>query len=101
MPRKVRVAGVGEIPDGEGKAFTCGNHRVAVFNIAGRYYAISDTCPHAGGPLSDGWLDGTEVTCPWHGWSFDVQYTDNDPGDGVSRYRIHVEGDDINIEVPD
>ncbi|GMU94245.1 MAG: hypothetical protein AMXMBFR4_33030 [Candidatus Hydrogenedentota bacterium] len=101
MPQKIRVARVGEIPDGEGKAFTCGNHRIAVFHIAGNYYAVSDTCPHAGGPLSDGWIDGTEVTCPWHGWSFDVQYTDHDPGDGVCRYRTCVEGDDISVEVPD
>lgn len=101
MPQKIRVASVGEIPDGEGKAFTCGSHRIAVFHISGNYYAVSDTCPHAGGPLSDGWIDGTEVTCPWHGWSFDVQYTDKDPGDGVRRYRICVEGDDINVEVPD
>jgi nitrite reductase/ring-hydroxylating ferredoxin subunit len=101
MPELVKVGVKSDIPDGEGKAFTCGKHRVAVFNIEGNYFAISDSCPHAGGPLSDGWLEGTEVTCPWHGWTFDVKPCDEDPKDGLCRYKVHLDGDDIKVEVPD
>ena len=101
MPDYVKLGIRSDIPDGEGKAFTCGKHRVAIFNIDGRFHAISDSCPHAGGPLSDGWLEGTEVTCPWHGWTFDVTHCDEDPKDGVCRYKVHVDGDDIKVEIPD
>ncbi len=90
-----------EIPDGEGKPFMCGNHRVAVFNIAGSFFAISDACPHAGGPLSDGWLDGTEVTCPWHGWTFDVKPCEHDPKDGVCRYKVVIEDETVIVEIPE
>ena len=101
MPELVKVGVAGDIPNGEGKAYTCGKHRIAVFHIDGSYFAVSDACPHAGGPLSDGWLEGTEVTCPWHGWSFDVKLCDVDPKDGLCRYRVQVQGDEIHVEIPD
>jgi len=45
---------------------------VAVFNVAGRVCATQAKCTHRGGPLSEGALDGSTVTCPWHGSQFDV-----------------------------
>jgi 3-phenylpropionate/trans-cinnamate dioxygenase ferredoxin component len=45
---------------------------VAVWNIGGTYYGAEDFCPHLGGPLSEGTLEGTCVTCPWHGAKFDL-----------------------------
>jgi nitrite reductase/ring-hydroxylating ferredoxin subunit len=101
MSEVVKIAEVTEIADGEGKAVTLGKRRIAVFNMGGTFHAISDACPHAGGPLSDGWLDGTEVTCPWHGWSFDVQYCDEDRKDGICRYKVHVDGNDVKVELPE
>ena len=101
MGEVVKVAEVGEIPEGEGKSVTCGKHRIAVFNTGGTFHAISDSCPHAGGPLSDGWIEGTKITCPWHGWSFDILYSEEDRRDGICRYRVHVEGNDIKVELPE
>ncbi|MBM3289947.1 MAG: Rieske 2Fe-2S domain-containing protein [Candidatus Hydrogenedentes bacterium] len=101
MAATMKIGVKSDIPAGEGRAYTCGNHRVAVFNVGGNFFAISDACPHAGGPLSDGWIDGTEVTCPWHGWTFDVRPCDVDPGDGVCRYPVHIDGDALSVEVPD
>jgi nitrite reductase/ring-hydroxylating ferredoxin subunit len=101
MPEFVTIAQKSDVPEGESKAFTCGKHRIALFNVEGAYHAISDTCPHAGGPLSEGWVDGTEVTCPWHGWTFDVRYCEEDRRDGVCRYRVLVDGEDIKVELPD
>ncbi|MBW2253216.1 MAG: Rieske 2Fe-2S domain-containing protein [Deltaproteobacteria bacterium] len=46
---------------------------VAVCNVDGTYYAVSNVCPHAGGPIGDGTLAGHTVVCPYHGWSFDVR----------------------------
>ncbi len=73
MPPYVRVAAVGEIPAGRGKAVVVGGREIAVFNVAGSYYAVEGTCPHQGGPLAEGWLEGPLVTCPWHAWCFDVR----------------------------
>jgi len=101
MPALVKLGAAADIPHGEGKAFTCGDRRVAVFNIDGNFFAIDDACPHAGGPLSDGWIEGTEVICPWHGWAFDVRPCAEDPKDGVCRYKVHVEAGTIAVELPD
>lgn len=46
---------------------------VALFNVDGIMYALDGVCPHQGGPLGRGCLEGAIVTCPWHGWQFDVR----------------------------
>jgi nitrite reductase/ring-hydroxylating ferredoxin subunit len=73
MERFVRVAAAGEIPPGHAKAVVAGNLEVAVFNVEGAFYAVEASCPHQGGPLAEGWIEGPVVTCPWHAWSFDVR----------------------------
>ena len=71
----VTVARVGEIANGEAKAFEVGEHVVAVFLHEGDYYAIDDMCPHMGASLATGHFDTVQmnVACPWHGWRFDVR----------------------------
>jgi nitrite reductase (NADH) small subunit/3-phenylpropionate/trans-cinnamate dioxygenase ferredoxin subunit len=84
-------------------AVQVGPERVALFNVAGTIFAIGDTCTHRGGPLSDGVLDGTLVTCPWHGAEFDVRTGQNvtpPAPQPVSCFKVRVQGDDIEIEVP-
>ena len=68
-----------ELPPGKSRQFSISNEKgtkieIAVFNIDGIYYAISNTCQHQGGPLSEGILDNEKkiVTCPWHGWKYSV-----------------------------
>lgn len=73
MSRFVAVASTSEIPPGEAKAFIVGDREIGVFNVDGTFYAIENTCPHQGGPLADGWIEGCVVTCPWHSWSFDLR----------------------------
>jgi len=46
---------------------------VALFNVDGELFALDNTCPHAGGPLGEGTLQGDLVRCPWHGWKFNVR----------------------------
>jgi nitrite reductase/ring-hydroxylating ferredoxin subunit len=74
---------------------------VAVYNVDGRFYATSEACTHAEGPLSEGWLNGTIVTCPWHDSCFDVTTGEvrcgpaNDP---LISYRVIIEGDIGRVE---
>jgi nitrite reductase/ring-hydroxylating ferredoxin subunit len=68
----IEVARVDQVPPGSGRLFTVADKDVAVFNVDGNICAIADTCPHAGGSLGMGKLDGRIVTCPVHGMKFDV-----------------------------
>ena len=65
-----KVATVQEVPQGGGKRVTVRGRTLAVFNAGGTFYAIDDTCPHRGAPLSEGMVAGKEVTCPWHAARF-------------------------------
>ena len=68
-----RIASVSEIPEGSGKELVAGGRVVALYHVDGEFFALDGVCPHAGGPLGQGTVDGCVVTCPWHGWQFDVR----------------------------
>lgn len=57
---------------GEVRCVQVGDKPVAVWNVEGRLYGAEDFCPHLGGPLSEGTLEGACVRCPWHGAKFDL-----------------------------
>jgi len=98
----VKAARTGDIVSGGGKMAEVTGKKIAIFNVGGNYYAIDDTCTHKGGPLSEGALDGKEVTCPWHGAVFDVttgKVLGPPAPRSVSRYNVRVAGNDIEVEV--
>jgi len=98
----VKVAKTDEVAPGQGKMIEVGGKKIALFNVEGSFYAIDDTCTHRGGPLSEGVLEGKQVTCPWHGATYDVTTGEvlGPPAPrGVARYNIRVEGADIEVEV--
>jgi len=98
----VKVAKTDEISPGHGKLVEAGGKKIALFNVEGTFYAIDDTCTHVGGPLSEGSLDGKEVTCPWHGAIYDVtsgEVLGPPAPQGVARYDVRVEGTDIEVEI--
>ena|SRR5271156_3450463 len=98
MPRFVPVASVSDIPPGQARAFAVGDREVAVFNVGGRFHAIENTCPHQGGPLADGWLEGNVVRCPWHAWCFDVRDgTMTLGGSSVDAFDVQVDGSTISV----
>ena len=72
MAEFVEIARLDQVPRGRGAVFSAAGKDVAVFNVDGNICAIADTCPHAGGSLGLGKLDGRIVTCPVHGMKFDV-----------------------------
>jgi NAD(P)H-dependent nitrite reductase small subunit len=66
----VTVARVADVAPGTAKTVVVGDREIALFNVGGAFYALDNTCPHQGGPLAEGWIEGKTVTCPWHAWSF-------------------------------
>ena len=102
MTEFVKVAKTGEIAPGEARAVEAAGKRIALFNVGGTFYAIDDACTHRGGPLSEGTVLGTEVTCPWHGAIFDVS-TGSVLGPPAPRdlahYAVRVKGEDIEVEL--
>jgi 3-phenylpropionate/trans-cinnamate dioxygenase ferredoxin subunit len=67
------IARSDELRDGEMKKVEVDGHELLLARVEGSYYAIDDRCPHMGGDLSEGSLDGSIVTCPKHGSRFDVR----------------------------
>lgn len=88
----VEVASLDEVPVGKGSVFTASGKDVAVFNVGGNIFAIANDCPHFGGPLGMGKLDGNIVTCPMHGMKIDVTTGcfAGRPENGVVPYRVKV-----------
>ena len=101
-PSPPRFAELNDIPPGKSVCVLLGDEKVALFNVDGTVYALSHTCSHRGGPLSEGEVEGTTVTCPWHGASFDLK-TGAALGppamQGVKRYLVEVEGNDIRLSL--
>jgi nitrite reductase (NADH) small subunit len=98
----VTVAKVSDIAEGQGQAFAVNGRMVAVFNEAGKFYAMDDFCPHMGASLAGGYLEEGIVTCPWHAWRFcihDGRWCDN-PKIGVDSFEVRVAGDEIQVKVP-
>ncbi len=101
MANFIRVAATSDIPVGQGKTVEVSGKQIAVFNCNGAFYAIDNTCKHQGGPLGEGELDGTVVTCPWHGWTYDVTtgQSPDDPECAVDKYEVKVDGTDVLVGI--
>jgi len=96
-----KVAAKGDLLPGESILVEVHGQKIAVFNSGDSYYAISDTCSHRGGPLSQGQVEGTVVICPWHGARFDLRTGKvlTPFGTDLSTYTVVIQGDDIKIEM--
>ncbi|MGD8822525.1 MAG: non-heme iron oxygenase ferredoxin subunit [Anaerolineales bacterium] len=69
----IPVADADEVPNGERLLLDIGGEAIAVFNVAGRYFAIADVCSHDDGPLAEGEVHDTQIECPRHGARFDLE----------------------------
>lgn len=93
---------VADLQPGHGVQAMVGDKVLAVFNVEGKFYAIDDTCTHAGASLAEGPVAGTVVTCPWHGATFDIATGAalTDPAyEGVKTYPVNVHGDSVFVEI--
>ena len=96
----VTVAKVNDLKPGEGKIVEANGKTIALFNVDGKFHAIDNTCKHQGGPLGEGTCDGNIVTCPWHGWQYDVTTGINsaNPQVKVDTFEVKVEGDEVKVK---
>ena len=98
----VKVATTADLAPGQGKMVEVTGKKIALFNLEGSFYAIDDTCTHRGGPLSEGEIEGEQVTYPWRGAIYSIKSGEvlGPPAPkGVARYNVRVAGMDIEIEV--
>ena len=95
----VRVARRDAVVPGIATVVRAGDRDVAIFDVAGDLHAYENCCPHQGGPIGEGIVDGNTVTCPWHAWCFDLRNGKMTLGDFASlrSFRVRVEGDDVYV----
>ncbi len=99
--RRVRVAAESDLFDGAGLAVKAGDKAIALFRVEGRFYAIDNACPHRGGPLAEGDVEGHIVHCPWHGWTWDVRTGLNprQPASKVNCFAVSVEDGSVFVDI--
>ena len=99
MGTPIVVAKSSEVKAGEPRVVLVGTDEIALFRVEEKMYACSNTCPHRGGPIGEGRIDGKIVTCPWHGWEFDVTTGKMpvNPNVGITTYPVIMEGDDVKV----
>jgi 3-phenylpropionate/trans-cinnamate dioxygenase ferredoxin subunit len=100
----IRVASVAEVPDPGRILVEIDDRLIALFHVAGHFYAIDDVCTHDGGPLAEGQLEGFAIACPRHGAKFDIR-------DGrvlsmpatkpTVAHEVKVEGDAVSVRLRD
>jgi len=99
MAEFVRVSALSDIPPGAGKCVEVNGKPIALFNIDGMVFAIDNECLHRQGPLAEGELEGHVVTCPWHGWQYDVRTGENvfDRALRLETYEVVVEDGEVKV----
>lgn len=94
----IKLANKQDIPEGKAIIVRIPDGReIALFNLNGSIYALDNLCPHMGGPLGEGEIENSIVTCPWHGWQFDIRtgICENMPGEDASQIKIETINDEI------
>lgn len=105
----VKVANTADIPAGGMKGVRTGSEDVLIVNVGGKYSAIAGLCSHRQGVLADGKLEGSTITCPRHGSTFDVATGKSITGPKVLGFRgktsdqrvfeLKIEGSDIFVKI--
>lgn len=90
-----------DIPEGQIREFRVNGKAVAIANVAGKLFAINSVCLHHGGPLGEGDLEGSVVSCPWHGWQYDVTTGKlvQEPTSSVQCYAVEVRDGAIFVDL--
>ncbi|MFQ5985854.1 MAG: Rieske (2Fe-2S) protein [Thermoplasmata archaeon] len=101
MKREVTLARTDELRPGEARVVEREGLFLALYNVDGTFYVTDNTCLHRGGPLGDGFLERTVITCPWHGWQYDVRTGENLGSQKlrVNTYPVVVENGEVKIQL--
>ena len=103
MGQFIKVGTTADFEDLEaGKLVEAGGQKIAIFDLGGNLCAVENTCPHRGGPLSEGIMAGEEVICPWHGSRFNVKtgaVITPPAQQGVKSFPVRIVGDDVEVEI--
>ena len=101
-PEWHRIGLVADFKLGSLHPMRIGSYRLCIGKGDTGHFAVDDTCPHAGGSLSTGLLDGREIICPLHAWGFDVETgeTPDDPFCPLRVYPVRARGDDLEVLLP-
>ena len=99
--RRIRAAAESELRDDAGLLVNAEGTAIALFRVEGRCYAIANACPHRGGPLAEGDLEGHIVHCPWHGWTWDVRTGTNarQPASRVACFPVTIEDGSVFVDI--
>ena len=97
---KTKVLDVAALPLLTPTLVTVNGEDVVLYRRSDEILAIGNECPHQGGNLCDGWIEGDILSCPLHGWEFDLRsgVCMTIPGEGVPQYTVSVEGGAIYLE---
>ena len=98
----IKVGELRLLPPGTALHVRLGDDAVAVCNVGGSLHAMDGICPHSGGPLGHGALEGHTLTCPFHAWEFDCVTGARDMDEDLKQatYPVKVEGGEIWVELP-
>jgi 3-phenylpropionate/trans-cinnamate dioxygenase ferredoxin component len=98
----IKVARTSDIPDRRSKRVRLEGEEIALWNVGGTFYAVSNICSHQHiAALHQGSLNGLMLTCPMHGWTYSLETGHAVSGNGrVRTYRVKVEGEDLFVEKP-
>ena len=90
-----------EIRDGDLRGAMVSGERLCVGRAGDRYFAIEDTCPHAGGSLSEGMIESEFVICPLHAYAFEVKSgrCPDDPGCSVRAFAVSIEDGMLRVDL--
>jgi nitrite reductase/ring-hydroxylating ferredoxin subunit len=99
----VVVGRVADFPEGEARKVSVNGRDLALFRHEGELHALDNQCLHRGGPLCEGFIVRGVVTCPWHGWSYEIRSGKmiQDPRVGVSHHEIRIAGDQVAVRLTD
>lgn len=103
MPTTLPLIPADSIAVGESAEVVANERIFAVFNVDGEFHVLDGICPHSGGPLGKGMLQGCVVTCPWHGWQFDVTTGQHQLSPGICQpgYAVEVVDGMVSIQLED
>jgi nitrite reductase/ring-hydroxylating ferredoxin subunit len=96
------VGQTADIPEGERKIVQVDNLSIGVFHHQGNWYALRNSCLHRGGPVATGRLQGDTLTCPWHGYQYNLTNGEllTDPKARLDMYPVVVRNGEIHLQIP-